>query len=258
MPLINGKNLLRYPVPSRLTDYGKSRDDGRRTLRRQRWHHHRQRAPGVGSIRSFRVRKADPPPHRSVFQQASSLRRIFGFPAMRYRNLVYGVITSLIVSPTLKAESNELFTAAASGQLARVESLLAQGADVNAKNAAGRTALMAAAAGGNLRTLNKLITYGADVNLADGRGVTALMEAVIAGHEEAVHALIAAGADVQATDRAGVTVIDMAKRSGQTKMLSLLQQPGGAGQPPRKPETAETRDEGTTETGGNQQEGAQQ
>ncbi|MGX2040485.1 ankyrin repeat domain-containing protein [Methylocaldum sp. MU1018] len=132
----------------------------------------------------------------------------------------------LASAPASEAEdpNQALFAAAAAGQLERLDSLLARGADVNAKNGAGRTPLMGAAFSGNVRAIRKLLAFGADPNTADKRGVTALMEAVAQGYEDAVGALIAGGADISAKDDAGLTPVDRAKKSGHGRIAALLEQ----------------------------------
>ncbi|HYE37801.1 ankyrin repeat domain-containing protein [Methylocaldum sp.] len=127
---------------------------------------------------------------------------------------------------TLRAEdpNQALFVAAASGQVERLDSLLAQGADANSKNGSGRTPLMGAAFSGNVRVIKKLLTFGADPNAVDNRGVTALMEAAAQGYEEAVKALIAAGADVAVKDGSGLSSTDRAKQSGHIRIAALLEQ----------------------------------
>jgi ankyrin repeat protein len=133
--------------------------------------------------------------------------------------------------------NQSLFAAAASGQLERLDSLLAQGADVNSRNSAGRTPLMAAAFSGNVRVIRKLLAFGADPNAADQRGVTALAEASAQGYEEAVRALIAGGADVFAKEKSGLTLIERAKKSGHERIAAILE----------KAATIKPASEGTTD-----------
>ena len=72
--------------------------------------------------------------------------------------------------------------------------LLAAGADVNATDQGGTTALMAASALGHGDLVDLLLVAGADVNLKDAAGKSALARATLAGHSEIVDALKAAGA----------------------------------------------------------------
>jgi ankyrin repeat protein len=72
--------------------------------------------------------------------------------------------------------------------------LLAAGADVNATDEGGTTALMAASALGHGELVDLLLVAGADVNLKDAGGKSALARATLAGHGAIVAALKAAGA----------------------------------------------------------------
>ena len=89
-----------------------------------------------------------------------------------------------------------------------VKLLLAAGADVNVKNNADKTALMCAAASG-AEVFRLLLAAGAEVNARDDRGRTALMEAVksLGAGVESVKLLLDAGADVQPTDDDGWTAL---------------------------------------------------
>lgn len=122
--------------------------------------------------------------------------------------------------PPATSPSAELFAAAAQGRLAKLETLLAQGADANGKTPAGRTALMLAAANGNAGVVRALLIYGADVNLADARGITALMDAVMFGRAEVVKLLLDAGAT------SSEAIAAKAKQIGDKSIITLLDQTG--------------------------------
>jgi hypothetical protein len=79
------------------------------------------------------------------------------------------------------------------------------GADANAQDAAGRTALSYAAASASLPVgvLDTLIASGADVDLADAEGRTPLHWAATIGERAAVDALIRAGASLSPLTRKG-------------------------------------------------------
>ena len=80
---------------------------------------------------------------------------------------------------------------------------LEHGANVNAKDTDGQTALMKAYTTEQVRLL---IEAGADVNAKDKNGKTALMQAVF---PEQVKLLIEAGADVNAKDNQGRTALEI-------------------------------------------------
>src|SRR5206468_1361689 len=79
-----------------------------------------------------------------------------------------------------------------------VRSLLKQGANVNATQADGTTALHWASYRDDLESADLLIRSGANVNARAARGQTALMWAVAQKHPEVVKVLIANGADIHA------------------------------------------------------------
>ena len=79
---------------------------------------------------------------------------------------------------------------------------LSKGADVNAMNG-GVTPLHGAAVGGHKETVKLLIANGADVNAKDVIGQTPLLSAAGGGHKEIVALLITKGADVNAKDSQG-------------------------------------------------------
>ena len=101
-----------------------------------------------------------------------------------------------------------LMLAGGRGRTEIVNALIKAGADVNAKRNEVGTALMWAASEGRTETVNTLIKAGADVNAkANYLGTTALMKAAPRGHAEIVKALINAGADVNAKDSSGWTAL---------------------------------------------------
>ena|SRR2546430_1767550 len=83
-------------------------------------------------------------------------------------------------------------------QIVRI--LLERGADINAQDQWGRSALMIAADAGYLDTVKLLLDWEANVHLKDMRGYTALMRAAWKGHLDIVNALIERGADVNGVD----------------------------------------------------------
>ena len=100
----------------------------------------------------------------------------------------------------------DLIRAARSRDIAAVRALLAKGADVNAKDKNGSTALMLVASRGHTDALRALLAAGANVNAKDIGGGTALMGAVMYGHTAAAEALLAAGG--QTPERATLAEMD--------------------------------------------------
>ena len=85
----------------------------------------------------------------------------------------------------------DLHAAAAAGNLAGLNCVLAAGGDVNARDGMDRTPLHWAAGEGRLEAAQRLLTLGAAVNATDADGDTPLTEAAARGHS-AVFALLAA------------------------------------------------------------------
>lgn len=123
--------------------------------------------------------------------------------------------------------SSELLDSALAGNLAQVHSLLQRGADCNACNDEGATALMAAAGIGRLDIVEALIESGANVNATDARGWSALMKAIFnydldCGFPEIVSALIAAGANIETQIAYGTRPLMLAAGYGQAGVIEVL------------------------------------
>lgn len=105
--------------------------------------------------------------------------------------------------------------------------LIKSGADVNAKNENGRTALMYAAWNNVTDVAKVLIDAGADVNAKGNAGETALMHAAARNAVDVAKALIAAKADVNArAEGGGVTALMVAKTFRAWNIVTLLKQYG--------------------------------
>ncbi|UCF81171.1 MAG: ankyrin repeat domain-containing protein [Acidobacteriota bacterium] len=119
--------------------------------------------------------------------------------------------------------NSDLLEAAKAGGTAKVKQLLNKGADVNAKNEYGWTALMKAARYGRTETAKALLDAGADVNAETEKGTTALMFAAAGGHIETVKALMDAGADVNAKTSEGATASMYAAKYGHAEVVEILE-----------------------------------
>jgi ankyrin repeat protein len=115
-----------------------------------------------------------------------------------------------------------LMLAAGAGQTKLVQALIAAGADVNAVNQRGGTALMYAATDGDASTLSALLSRGAAVNAKAANGWTAVTLASARGHAGIVGQLLAAGADANATDIDGWTPLMRAVYEDRFEVVRVL------------------------------------
>jgi ankyrin repeat protein len=110
-------------------------------------------------------------------------------------------------STTTEDPLSLLTKAAASGDEDQVRKLLKQGANINARDCGGVTALMAAGSYGHLDVVMALLHEGADANGRGRKGKTALMNASFGGHLDIVMALLRMGGDPNAKDDYGTSVL---------------------------------------------------
>jgi len=117
-----------------------------------------------------------------------------------------------------------LMIAAAEGHAETVSALLQAGANVNATNALGRTALMFASSYGFLAIVQDLLDQRADANIVpkDTTGWTALISAARNGHLEVIRVLLDHGADASIKDKQGKTALAWAEAQGHAEVAQAL------------------------------------
>jgi cytohesin len=129
--------------------------------------------------------------------------------------------------PTRGRSSDSLNQASVEGDVARVKALLDEGTDVNAKNSRmGYTALHGAARNGHKEVVELLLANGADINARENQSKTPLFLAVEYGKKEIVELLLARGADVNAAARGAENALSTAKKKGNTEIEALLTKNG--------------------------------
>lgn len=110
------------------------------------------------------------------------------------------------------------------GHVQILQALISSGANVNAQNNFGETALMAAMRtkeGGPICT-KILIKAGANVNATNNHGMTAIMFAAGYGHVETLKALLDAGASTKIEGKKGETAMKIAISQKQLEIIEIL------------------------------------
>lgn len=109
-----------------------------------------------------------------------------------------------------------------------IQCLIRAGADINATNEDGTTALMNAAINGRAKNVQALIDAGANLEIKQkGTGLTALTKlSGFADSEDIIRILCQAGADINTTDNNGGTPIYHAIANNRLKNIEVLIQEG--------------------------------
>ncbi len=117
----------------------------------------------------------------------------------RYLSLIALSCISLAVH-AMQDLGQRLINSAFNGDIQKVQEFIDKGADVNAQDKHGATALMESAFYGYKDMAELLLKHGADVNVQDEDGITALMSAILNKHKAIVELLLKYDADVSIKD----------------------------------------------------------
>ncbi len=108
-----------------------------------------------------------------------------------------------------------------------MEILIPLSKNVNVRdNQSQRTILMNVANWGRKEPVKALLARGADVNAVDERGWTALMWATKEDHPDIASMLIAGKANLKIKNKAGETALGIAKREGHPEIAAILKKAG--------------------------------
>ncbi|WP_249716478.1 ankyrin repeat domain-containing protein [Paenibacillus sp. J31TS4] len=118
--------------------------------------------------------------------------------------------------------NQDLISSAEKGNTDDVLKLLQDGADIDATDERGRTAVMAATYNNQADTVKALIEKGADINIRDHSLNNVLLYAGAEGFLEIVKLAIDAGADTKLTNRFGGTALIPASERGHVEVVQEL------------------------------------
>ncbi|XP_063956009.1 ankyrin repeat and death domain-containing protein 1A-like [Lytechinus pictus] len=112
--------------------------------------------------------------------------------------------------------------AARTGDLALVDSLIAQKINVNCMDERDRTALHLAAAQGHTEVIESLTDADAKIEVPDKFGMNALLWATWFGKHESMKSLVRSGANVKAENKQGMTIVHCAASRGHRNVLEYI------------------------------------
>src|SRR3990167_472016 len=122
-----------------------------------------------------------------------------------------------------------LIEAASFGRTDTAKLLLDRGADINAINDYGGTALISAArfwprSDGNTDTVKLLLDRGSDINAVDASGTTALILAAEYAPIDTVRLLLKMGADIDHVNQDGNTALGLARLKNRVEIVKILEE----------------------------------
>jgi hypothetical protein len=174
--------------------------------------------PGVFEQRGLTV--------RGIVMSGNDSKQRYNLIAAAYQGDVKTAIARLDEGADVNARDCDgdtaIMLAAERGHIELVKVLLKRGADVNAENLNRETALMRAAENDRAAAVKILLAHHADGDAGDIVNCTPLMRAAYRGHVDVVKELLAYGVDANARNAFGNTAATLAAHNGHSKVESML------------------------------------
>ena len=128
-------------------------------------------------------------------------------------------------------EQSAYLIATSEGYLDLLELTLRNRAQVNSKDSFNGTGLIRAAERGHWDITGRLVQAGVSIDHVNNLGWTALIESIVLGdggknHTDTLAALVKAGADLNLKDRSGFSPLQLAKVRGYDEMARILEAAG--------------------------------
>jgi ankyrin repeat protein len=115
-----------------------------------------------------------------------------------------------------------LHAAAAKDDIVQIKELVSGGAEIDARDGTGATALLVATHANRIAAATALIEAGADVNAKDNIEDSPYLYAGARGHLEILKMTLASGADLKSTNRYGGTALIPASERGHVETVRTL------------------------------------
>ncbi|SDC59330.1 hypothetical protein SAMN05428987_1936 [Paenibacillus sp. CF095] len=129
---------------------------------------------------------------------------------------------SNVEEKAMTSADEQLFKAVEDSDTERIEQMIQAGANINAQDQSGRTAIMIATYNNDSTSAKVLIEAGADVNIQDDMKNTPFLYAGAEGYLDILKLTIEAGADPAITNRYGGTALIPASEHGYVDVVREL------------------------------------
>lgn len=136
------------------------------------------------------------------------------------------LVMGVLMMGGLMASEKSLLTAVRDGELAKVQQLIAEGADLRAQGVDGSSALLLATRHNQVEIAQALVKAGAYVNQKNLMQDSPYLLAGASGYNQILKLTLAHGADLKSTNRYGGTALIPACERGHVETVRLLIEAG--------------------------------